>query len=274
MARRRRPKKHQNHERWLITYSDLITLLLVFFVIMFAMSDINKVRFATLAKSLYSALHSGQQIPLQGLGSSSLVLSGSQNNGDQSSPLTPTTTQTQQTNATNDQQLSNLYTVVKAYIQKNHLENQVSVLNEARGVQITMKDVALFDTGQAVLRTQAEQLIAGFVPFFKTVPNNIVVEGYTDNQPINTAIYPSNWELSAGRAMSVVHFLDGAGIKPDRLSGTGYGQYHNVAPNATAAQRQLNRRVNIVVLRQDLLPGSAAAQPATSAVAKVPVKTH
>lgn len=277
MARRRRPKKQQNHERWLITYSDLITLLLVFFVIMFAMSDINKVRFATLAKSLYSALHQGQQIPLQGLGTSSILLSGSQNTGDQS-PLPvqiPSAAPNNVKSTSKDQQqLANLYQIVKSYIDKHHLGSQVSVANEPRGVQITMKDVALFDTGQVTLRPNAEQLIRGFVPFFKTVQNNIVVEGYTDNQPIDTPIYPSNWELSAARAMSVVHFLNGTGIDPNRLSGTGYGEYHSVASNKTAAGRQLNRRVNIVVLRKQLLPGTVGAQPNGKTMSNAKVQPH
>lgn len=262
--------KKQNHERWLITYSDLITLLLVFFVIMFAMSDINKVRFATLAQSLYAALHPDHQIPLNGLGSSSLVLSGDQDTGVQSpSPVyTPAVSKPNQASDQknhSDQQdrskLQNLYQLASQYIATHHLQDKVSIANQPRGIQITMRDVALFDTGQATLRPEAKQLIKGFMPFFKTLPNPIVVEGYTDNQPIHTAIYPSNWELSAARAMSVVHFLSASGIQPSRLSGIGYGQYHNIAPNNTPAHRQENRRVNIVILRQDLTPGTSAAQP-------------
>jgi chemotaxis protein MotB len=261
MRRPRKPRKPLNHERWLVTYSDLITLLLVFFIIMYAMSNVDKVKFSTLAQSLYSALHQNQQIPLQGLGSSSLLLSGDQNNGDTSpAPVnTPSQSQTQQIDQA---QLDSLYNLIHNYIQQNHLQNQVSISNQDRGVQITMRDIALFATGQAVLRPQAQKLINGFVPFFKSLPNNIVVEGYTDNQPISTSIYPSNWELSSARAMSVVRLLANDGLQGSRLSGTGYGQYDNVKPNDTEADRQLNRRVNIVVLRQALAPGTATAQPA------------
>lgn len=153
---------------------------------------------------------------------------------------------------------------IQSYIALHNLSNEVKVADQARGIQITMKDVALFNTGQAVLLPQAKHIISGFVPFFKKVPNNIVVEGFTDNQPIHTAIYPSNWELSAARAMSVVHFLSNAGVTPSRLSGTGYGQYQSAAPNTTAAGRQENRRVNIVVLRRNLSPDTSAAQPTSA----------
>lgn len=265
MPRRRRLNRRQrNQERWLVTYSDLITLLLVFFIIMFSMSSVDKTRFASLAQSLYAALHPTQQIALDGLNSSSILLDDNQNKAGTTDPMDggAPVVKTDQSAAKKDQtQLDDLYNVVKGYITTHHLSNQVSIVNQQRGVQITMNDAALFHTGQAVLVPAAKKTIAGFVPFFKKLPNDIVVEGYTDNQPIHTSVYPSNWELSAARAMSVVHFLSSAGVKPARLSGTGYGQYNNVAPNDTAAHRQLNRRVNIVILRQDLQPGTAAAQP-------------
>ncbi|GMA63267.1 OmpA family protein [Alicyclobacillus fastidiosus] len=267
MPRPRKPRKPQNHERWMVTYSDLITLLLVFFIIMFAMSSVDKIKFATLAESLASALHPNDQIPLNGLGTSSLLLSGDNNTGVQSPLPAPTPAKSVPTED-DQQQLQNLYQLAKNYINSHNLQNKVSITNQQRGVQITMKDIALFDTGQAALKPDAQQLIAGFVPFFKSLPNNIVVEGYTDNQPISTSVYPSNWELSSARAMSVVRFLASNGVNADRLSGTGYGQYHNIVPNNTAAHRQQNRRVNIVVLRQDTLPGTVAALPQSNAPAK------
>ncbi|GEO26165.1 chemotaxis protein MotB [Alicyclobacillus acidoterrestris] len=270
MPRPRKPRKPQNHERWMVTYSDLITLLLVFFIIMFAMSSIDKVKFATLAESLASALHQSNEIPLQGLGKSSLLLSGDNDTGD-SPPMnvpTPAKTTPTQSSKDNDQQLQDLYQMANQYVISHHLQDKVQITNQQRGVQITMKDIALFDTGEAVLKPNAQNLIRGFVPFFKSLPNDIVVEGYTDNQPISTSTYPSNWELSSARAMSVVRFLAADGISADRLSGTGYGQYHNIVPNDTPAHRQQNRRVNIVILRQDAAPGTPAAMPQTTSSAQ------
>lgn len=270
--RRRRGGKpaKDNSERWLITYADLLTLLLVFFVVMFAMSSINETRFHAFAASMQAALHKSDQIPLNHLGTSSLVLSGAQNTGTKS-PTTPPTpahaadvanaSSNSKKTQSDSRQLTSLYQLIHQYIRQHHLEKKVSITNEPRGVQITMRDIALFGVGKAVLKAPAKKLIDGFVPFFKSVPNAIVVEGYTDNQPISTSVYPSNWELSGSRAMRVVRFLADKGLKPDRLSGIGYGQYHNIAPNDTPANRQKNRRVNIVVLRRNLQPGTAAAQP-------------
>ncbi|SFU91179.1 flagellar motor protein MotB [Alicyclobacillus macrosporangiidus] len=245
--RRPRHKSHGasgNHERWLITYSDLITLLMIFFVIMYAMSKLDVAKFMTLQQSLAAALHQDREIPLKNLGKTGLVV-----------PANPADTgdkaHTGSSDLPHDQQLDNLYNEMKAYIEQHHLQDKVSVANEPRGVRITLRDVVLFDTGQAVIKPQAQELLKGLVPFLQKLGNAIVVEGYTDNQPISTPQFPSNWELSAARAIGVVHFLAASGVQPDRLSGVGYGEYHPVAPNDTEAHRQMNRRVNIVILRPD-----------------------
>ncbi|WP_231493491.1 flagellar motor protein MotB [Alicyclobacillus macrosporangiidus] len=260
----RRPRRNLhgasgNHERWLITYSDLITLLMIFFVIMYAMSKVDVAKFMTLQQSLAAALHQDHEIPLKNLGKTGLVV-----------PANPTDTgdkaNTGASEQPHDQQLDNLYNQMKAYIEQHHLQDNVTIANEPRGVRITLRDVVLFDTGQAVIKPQARELLQGLVPFLQTLGNAIVVEGYTDNQPISTPQFPSNWELSAARAIGVVHFLAAAGVQPDRLSGVGYGEYHPVAPNDTEAHRQMNRRVNIVILRSDANPtGITSAANASSA---------
>lgn len=251
MPRRRGHKRGGGHdggsERWLITYADLITLLLIFFVIMYAMSKIDSTKFMTLSQSLATALHKTDEIPMNNMGSSSLIMSGSLDKGKQTQ--TPTM-QPSQSTAQEDQQLDNLYAQVKKYIDENHLNGNVSILNEQRGVQITLRDVVLFDTGEAVIKPQARGLLSGLVPFFKKVDNNIVIEGYTDNIPISTPAYPTNWELSSARADGVVRFLQGAEIPAGQLSAVGYGEFHPIVPNDTDEHRQENRRVNIVILRK------------------------
>lgn len=236
-----------NNERWLITYSDLITLLMIFFVIMYAMSKVDVAKFMTLTESLAAALNHSQEIPLKDLGKTGLVVPANPtDNGDktqQPPASTPHTTQ-------NDAALDNLYNQVKQYIEAHHLEGNVTIVNETRGVQITLRDVVLFDTGQATIRPDAQALLKGLVPFLQSLNNPIVIEGYTDNVPISTPQYPSNWELSSARAIGVVRFLISCGISPPRLSGVGYGQYHPVVPNDTPEHRQENRRINIVILRQ------------------------
>ncbi|MFO2551100.1 OmpA family protein [Alicyclobacillus cycloheptanicus] len=242
----------------MITYSDLITLLLIFFVIMYAMSNINTIKFMSLSQSLAAALHHNDQIPLNGTGTTALITAANPTSGDQS---------TTKGSASQDQQLDNLYTQVKSYITAHHLQGNVTILNQQRGVQITLRDVVLFESGQATIKPQARQLIAGLVPFFKAVPNNIVIEGYTDNRPIDTPEFPSNWELSSARAIGVVRLLAADGIDPARLSGVGYGQYHPVVPNDTPEHRQMNRRINIVILRTGTSPDTSASTSASTASA-------
>lgn len=246
MSRRRKAKEHENSERWLLTYADLITLLMIFFVVMYAMSKIDDVKFLQLQKSLALAMHRDNQIPIN-LGTSSLILA--QNPTDQSQH-----NNSHQTDAQANQ-LDKLYKQINDYIITHQLTDNVKIANEQRGVQITLRDVVLFDTGKADIKPAAQKLLAGMVPIFGQLSNPIIVEGYTDNQPITTAEFPSNWELSSARAIGVVHFLASKGIEPDRLSGVGYGQYHPVEPNDTEAHRQANRRINIVILRNTATAG-------------------
>ncbi|CAM3978804.1 flagellar motor protein MotB [Alicyclobacillus pomorum] len=242
MRRRRRdnPEGQENNERWLITYSDLITLLMIFFVIMYAMSKVDVAKFMTLTQSLAAAMHNENQIPLKDLGTTGLVV-----------PANPQDTGNKKATGESeeDKKMDNLFQQVSQYIQEHHLQENVSIVSQPRGIQITLKDVVLFDTGQATIKPGAKQLLAGLVPFFRTLDNPIVVEGYTDNRPISTGQYPSNWELPAARATGVVRFFVSQHVDPNRLTASGYGEYHPVAPNDTEAHRQENRRVNIVILR-------------------------
>ncbi|WP_083521158.1 flagellar motor protein MotB [Alicyclobacillus kakegawensis] len=241
---------HVSNERWLITYSDLITLLMIFFVIMYAMSKVNQVKFYTLEQSLAQALHQSHDM-LTGSGKSSLIQSANPTDAGHHlvAPAKVATTSQGAVGNQQDQALNRLYEQIREYIQSHHLQNTVLVLNTVRGVQVTFPDAVLFPTGKATLTPHAKSTLKALVPFLKKVDNNIVVEGYTDNRPIHNSQFPSNWELSAARAIGVVHFFADNGIQPERLSGTGYGPYHPVAPNNSDANRQKNRRVNIVILK-------------------------
>ena len=121
---------------------------------------------------------------------------------------------------------------------------------EERGIVLEIEDRILFDSGRAEIREDARQLLAKVSGILKSVPNQIIVEGHTDNVPIKTARYPSNWELSVDRAVHVVrYFIETQHIAPERFIATGYGEYQPVAPNDTAAGRARNRRVNIVIYK-------------------------
>lgn len=250
MRRSRHKGEKDSSERWLLTYADLITLLMIFFVIMFAMSQVNEVKFVSLQKSLAAALQHSTNIPIN-LGTTALITQAGSGGVKAGS-----TTNQQKVNRAEKAQLDQLYRQIRHYIYQHNLQNNVQILNQTRGVQITLRDVVLFDTGQAVLKPQAQGLLAGIVPFLQTLTNPVVVEGYTDNQPIRTSQFPTNWELSSARAIDVVRFLIAEQVSPSRLSGVGYGQYHPVVRNDSPAHRQENRRVNIVVLRN----GTVGAQ--------------
>ena len=259
LNRHKKAPDKENNERWLLTYSDLITLLMIFFVIMYAMSSINVQKFMTLTQSLNAALDPNNKIPLQNLATSGLTTAANPTTGDHStgysatpSPLTKQQKQQIQALMNENIRFSNLYQRLQQYVKKNGLNNSVSLYNQTRGIQITLKDVVLFQTGQDILLPGAQQILKGLLPFLQSVNNPIVVEGYTDNVPIDTPQFPSNWELSTGRAVNVVHFLIANSLNPNRLSAEGFGQYHPVVPNTTSANRAMNRRVNIVILRNSI----------------------
>lgn len=224
--------------RWLITYADLITLLLAFFIVLYAMNRTEQVKFSLVAQALSKEFDS-KSIVGQGIGPSVIT----QNSG----------TQTARATQQQLQSLSHLQNRLESAIQKVGLSSQVSVTSNVRGVEVSLDATTLFAPGSARLSPGAVRLLDGLGTALATVPNDVEVVGYTDSTPIRTALYPSNWQLSAMRAANVVYVLSRVpNIRPERLSLSGFGQYHPVASNATESGRTKNRRVNILVLRNDV----------------------
>jgi len=150
------------------------------------------------------------------------------------------------------------YQAVREYLRQQGLEDIISARLEDRGVILEIRDSILFDSGKADIKAEAADVLRKVAGIIRSVPNQIIVEGHTDNVPINTPQYPSNWELSVDRAVRVVRFLiERHHIAPKRFLATGYGEYHPVADNETAAGRARNRRVNIVISDVNLLDGEA-----------------
>jgi chemotaxis protein MotB len=139
-------------------------------------------------------------------------------------------------------------------VQQNHLEKQVQIHMDHRGLVITLlSDKSYYDSGSAQLRPETEKILDGVFVFLKKNPNLIRVEGFTDNVPINTAQYPTNWELSTARAVNVVrYFVEHDGLSPSRVSAAGYGEFKPRTSNRTDEERQQNRRVDIVLLNATL----------------------
>lgn len=218
---------HTNNERWLLTYADLITLLLALFIILFSISTISKVKFTALAHEMSGGF--------------------SASDADNRPP-------TEKTVAADTQSLNALAAALRAYIHQRHLSRNVDVHIEKRGVVVSLRtDSAMFKSGSAVLEPQAGVFIHAIAGFLLTPAQRmrmLKIEGNTDDVPISTPLYPTNWELSTSRAVAVTrHLSEHDGISPQRLAAIGFSEWHPFVPNTSEQNRLLNRRVDIVVLR-------------------------
>ena len=214
--------------RWLLTYADMITLLLALFIILFAISNISSVKFARLVKAVSGGFNSTDAINNPPNGGIVGGLHG-------------------RTDAAN---LAAIKARLDKYIAQKHLQAKVETRLGDRGLVITLlSDQAYYDSGSADLRPETKQLLDVIAGQLGTVRNEVRVEGSTDDVPIATYAYPTNWELSAARSTGVTRYLvEHAKIVPTRISFAGYGQYHPRFRNDSAAHRQQNRRVDIVIL--------------------------
>lgn len=264
MARRKK-RTHEGHdggqERWLVSYADMVTLLMALFVVMFAMANVNTSKFEELKNSLKGAI-------------SNSLLPGGDSVADTGGPaaVSPTIdpTQTAGDTGTGDvghdgtaetKDLAALKKRVDDYAAANGLSDKLQARVERRGLVITvLTDELLFDSGSAVLRAEGHELMRAIGALLRQESEHqVVVEGYTDSNPIHTAQFPSNWELSTARASTVVRSFIRARVAPQRLTATGRAHLDPLASNATAAGRSRNRRVQIVLPRHAETSGSAPA---------------
>ena len=227
-------------ERWLLTYADLITLLLIFFIVMYVMSIQDIVKFKSVSQSLNQALQGGGK-ELLGDSPGPSIIPGQ----GESSPKY----NKEKTKTTSKEKMAEIKKKIEEIAKKAGLEKSISVKEEERGIVISILDKALFNSGEAVLNPPAHELLRTIAGTLSETSEYLRVEGHTDNAPINTPLFPSNWELSGARAASVVRlFVEEAGIIPGRLSAVGYGEYRPLADNSTEEGRSKNRRVEIVLM--------------------------
>ncbi|MCJ8012696.1 flagellar motor protein MotB [Paenibacillus sp. KQZ6P-2] len=248
-----------SRDRWLITYADLITLLLIFFVLMYAMSRLDTQKYQEITQSLQHTFKSGDSILNQGSG-----ITGTANKYNHKNPDTAVKTQQQPKKGADDltnrelafrkqeQELQNLMKVISGYVKDNNLEDQILVADKPQGITITLSDKLLFDVGKADLKPESIPVMDKLASLFKELHTTISIEGHTDNLPIvHASEYKDNWELSGARALSVLrYFLDQKHLNPEEFQYAGYADTRPAADNATEAGRQKNRRVEIIVLRQ------------------------
>lgn len=230
---KRKPEKEPNHERWLLTYSDLITLLMIFFIVLYAMSNIDKEKFQTMANSFNITMGGGKIIATNSIETSS---------SDNPTPIIPTS-------PTEEEKLNTMKGTLDKYIKDENLSDHLSTIIEEKGLVITLKDTLLFDTSKSDVKDDAKTQLIKLGSILNKIPNYIRIEGHTDNIPIHSNKFNSNWQLSVIRATEVTELLiTKSGIDPKRISAVGYGEFRPIADNKTEAGRAKNRRVNIVIL--------------------------
>ncbi|MGE5406015.1 MAG: flagellar motor protein MotB [Candidatus Saccharibacteria bacterium] len=255
MSRRKKQEaEKENSERWLLTYSDLITLLMIFFVVMYSISTVNAKKMQQVAQSLNAVFAGGKAPAILDSPGPSIIKgqSGQKTPAEPPKPQTNNQGQGQGAMTAEQKQMEAIKKMIENVAAKESgLNSKIVVIEQERGLVISLKDTLLFPDASADLTPHAKQIIYTVGQTLTGIPNQIRLEGHTDNLPIHTARFPSNWELSVLRATNVAHELINQNhISPLRISATGYGEYRPLVPNNSAANRSLNRRVDIVILKQ------------------------
>ena len=291
MSRKKHEEGHENHERWLVSYADFITLLFAFFVVMYSVSSVNEGKFRVLADSMVVAFrspdpHSAKPIQLaemvgaqtsQATGQPSpkksnvapdmrpmpasmiqrsprAIVMLTRDNGVNGGPNNSKTAAAVLTaDATgkgtlSDPNLAKVMQKLQAALSALIRSDMVNLRRSDFWVEVEIKNSVLFSSGSATVNPEAMDPLAKIAEILRELSNRVQVEGFTDNRPINTPVYPSNWELSAARAASVVHILMNNGVRPERMSAIGYGEYQPIADNSTEQGRTQNRRVVLVIM--------------------------
>jgi len=264
MARRRRgEEEHENHERWLVSYADFITLLFAFFVVMYSLSSVNEGKYRVLSDSIVQAFRSlnindsGQQLILPPVAITPVVKPAPPANAELQEAAESRRRQTAE-------QMRSMADEIRRVMGVLSQNGQVSVSEGAFGISIEINAALLFAPGEASLGTAASDALRAVAQVLAASVFPITIEGHTDNVPINTYRFPSNWELSASRASTVTRLFIDSGVRPDRLTAAGYADQRPVADNATEEGRGRNRRVTILLESRDAEPtpvGPAVIQP-------------
>lgn len=241
MARKKKHEEHVNHERYLVTYSDLITLLLAFFIILYAMSNVDQKKMDDVANSMSLAFNSGND---------KLIDLGMREKGNTRGTLTEEEKKMMKS-IKEKKNFQNIQNSINSVVENKHLEGQIQTEITDKGLKVTLTDEILFESGNAKLKPENIDVIKTVGSLLVGISNPVQVSGYTDNVPIANANFESNWELSSTRAISVLKTIlqTNPSLEPTRFSASGYGEYHPIADNNTIEGRKKNRRVEIMIQR-------------------------
>ena len=233
-------KEKDNSERWMLSYLDFITLLMIFFLMMYAMSTVDSSKATALAKSLKVGFNSGN-------GENIIAISD-----DTNAPPTVVDQETLDALAETEK-LEDIKKKVDELVNNSELKGSVTTTIQERGLLISFNDSVFFNSGEANIKTDWQGKLKSISKVLNGLDNYIRVEGHTDNVAINTDYFPSNWQLSSVRAANVVQFLITQGnVRADRLSSVGYGEYRPIKSNDTEDGKSSNRRVDILILNNQL----------------------
>jgi chemotaxis protein MotB len=257
MARKKKHEKEANHERWLVSYADFITLLFAVFVTLYAMSQTDKRKVEALVASMkesFGHIRTGASAERVNIVDSTdlrmipnikpEILTPGKGGQDEGVNRKRTHAEIKD--------FEEIKAAIDANLKKHGAQDKVSVEVTKRGLVVTLKEAGFFDSGSAEVKQSSYGLLANVAESLTRYNNPIRVEGNTDNVPISSRIFKSNWELSTGRATNIVHYLiENYGFQPEKISAVGYGEYHSIAANNDESGRRKNRRVDIVLLAKD-----------------------
>ncbi|QHQ62106.1 OmpA family protein [Anaerocolumna sedimenticola] len=268
MAKKHKQKKHgeeENGEAWLLPYSDLMTLLLAVFIVLFAVSKVDETKAEKIAEAFREGMMSGSEGILSGVGDSFVPhhSEGAEEETPQKQGTENSETDTtQQANVSQDEleeflgttelgNLEELKSKLEVMFKNEDLTTDITTSIDKRGLIISLNNAILFESGSAEIKPQNEFTLIKIAKIINTLNNYIRIEGHTDNLPIHSAVYPSNWELSTARAASVVRlFINECNVSPEKVVAVGYGEYKPITDNSTKEKRAKNRRIDIIVLSE------------------------
>lgn len=233
MAKKKCPECKAGAPEWMVTFSDMTTLLLTFFVLLLSMASLDQRKIKQALGSLQGAL--------------GVLESGQKSEMGKEEILSRLDFVTKSKKSE-----SKMLSGIRNYIEQSNLSSTVSVVKTEKGISVRIMDSVLFGPGGADVLDSAKPILEKLAGIMKDSPYNVAVEGHTDDIPISTAKFPSNWELSTARATSVTKYFISIGVKPDILSVSGYAQYHPVVPNITPENRARNRRVEVNFVSPEL----------------------
>ncbi len=252
MARRQKHEEHENHERWLVSYADFITLLFAFFVVMYAISSINEGKYRVMSDSIVGAFRNTpgsdkivevSASPPQGAGSSQIQL--------QPLPVKPELIEVEKEKKQRRENMKsvagNLLSVMETLVKGG----QVKVTESNRGISIEINASLLFAPAHAELNQESIQVLTAVGKVLANDTHQVQIEGHTDNLPIASPVFPSNWELSSARASSVTRLFVENGVAPQRIVVIGYADNRPVDTNDTPEGRARNRRVMVMILAEN-----------------------